>query len=146
VNHLLGGFFGSRLMKNIREKKGLTYGIHSSLQPYLKDGMWTISADINKANRELAFSEIRNEMKWLCEQPVSEEELAICKNHFLGSLVADVANPFSVIEKVRSVQINDLPPDYYQTLFAGVQTLAPNALQEIANRYLGGEWHQVSVG
>jgi predicted Zn-dependent peptidase len=146
VNHILGGFFGSRLMKNIREKKGLTYGIHSSLQPYLQDGMWLISADINTANRDLAFAEIESEMNRLREEPVSLSELHVCRNHFLGSLVADVATPFSVMEKVRSTYLHCLPADYYQNLFAAIQSIEPRQLQEVAARHLAGSWHRVSAG
>ncbi len=146
VNHLLGGFFGSRLMKNIREEKGLTYGIHSGLQPYLHDCSWVISADVNKANRDIAFAEIRSEMQRLCEELVSLAELDVCKNHFLGSLVADVATPFSVMEKVRTVQLSGLAANHYEKLFSEIQAITPEQFKNCANRYLSGDWHQVSVG
>lgn len=146
VNHLLGGFFGSRLMKNIREEKGLTYGIHSGLQPYLHDTVWTISADVNQANREVAFMEIRNEMSKLGQEQVSVTELNLCKNHFLGTLVADIATPFSVMEKVRTVHLNGLPPNYYEKLFSDIQAMTPQRVQTTATQYLLGDWHQVSVG
>ena len=56
-NHLLGGFFGSRLMKNIREEKGFTYGIYSSLNSFVRDGMFMVGADVNQSNLGLARSE-----------------------------------------------------------------------------------------
>lgn len=146
VNHLLGGFFGSRLMKNIREKKGLTYGIHATVQPYLHDTLWTISADVNTANLVVALAEIHHEVGQLCETEVSHDELMVCKNHFLGTLVADVATPFSVMEKIHTVYLNDLAHNHYEKLFRVIQTLTPAQFRAIATRYLGGDWHQVTVG
>lgn len=146
VNHLLGGFFGSRLMKNIREKKGLTYGIHASVQPYRHDSLWSISADVNKVNLEIARAEIQNEMQELADAEVSDAELQVCKNHFLGALVADVGTPFSVMEKMRTVFLHGLPQNHYQHLFDTIRQIDRARFREVARRYLAGPWHHVSVG
>ena len=134
-NHLLGGFFGSRLMKNIREEKGLTYGIYSSLNTFVHDGFFVVGADVNKANLEFAIREIRREVRALRDHPVQEEELELTKNHFIGSLQADMANLFSVIEKIKNIQLHQLPQSYYQDLFDRIDRVGPNDIIRIAGKY-----------
>jgi zinc protease len=147
LNHILGGYFGSRLMKNIREEKGLTYGIYSSLNNLQRDGFFMIGADVNKENRELAFSEINRELIRLREEKIEKDELEIAANHFLGALQLEVANPFSVTEKVKNIFVNDLPADYYQTIFDKVSSATPAQLAEIAAVHFPPEnLYKVAVG
>lgn len=146
-NQLLGGFFGSRLMKNIREEKGLTYGIYSTLNTFMHDGLFTIGADVNKANLALAISEIKNELRNLRSIPVNPEELLLAKNHLLGSLQADMANLFSVIEKIKNIQLHKLPENYYQDLFNRIDQVGPADILRTAGKYFNEETlFDVSVG
>ncbi|MEQ9591933.1 MAG: pitrilysin family protein, partial [Cyclobacteriaceae bacterium] len=121
LNHLLGGYFGSRLMKNIREDKGLTYGISSALQAFKNDSVFLIGADINKDKIELVFEEIRNELRSLIETPVTLSELSLAKNHFVGNLQIELASPFSVMEKIKKIELHELDQDYYQQLINKVE-------------------------
>jgi zinc protease len=147
LNHIFGGYFGSRLMKNIREEKGLTYGIHSSLNALQHDGFLMIGADVNKENRDLAFQEINREMLRLREDQVGEEELMIAGNHFLGSLQLEVANPFSLTEKIKNIYLNQLPSDFYQIVFDKVSTATPQQLVHTAATHFAVEnLYKVSVG
>lgn len=136
LNHILGGYFGSRLMKNIREEKGLTYGIYSSVNALQHDAFFVVGADVNKSNRDLAVEEIRKEIKNLREERVPADELEIARNHYLGALQLEVANPFSLTEKYRDIYTNQLPPDYYSRLFNEVSSLDAGALMNLANEYL----------
>jgi predicted Zn-dependent peptidase len=146
-NHLLGGFFGSRLMKNIREEKGLTYGIHSSLNTFVRDGFFVIGADVNKVNLEFAIREIRSELRNLRDHAVDEQELGLAKNHFIGSLQADMANLFSVIDKIKSIQLHHLPQRYYQDLFDRVDRVGPEDILRIAAKYFQDDsLFEVAVG
>jgi zinc protease len=147
LNHILGGYFGSRLMKNIREEKGLTYGIYSSLNNLQRDGFFMIGADVNKENRELAFSEINRELLRLREEKIGMDELEIAANHFLGALQLEVANPFSVTEKIKNIYVNGLPAGYYQTIFDKVSSATPEQLAEIAAAHFPPEnLYKVAVG
>lgn len=147
LNHILGGYFGSRLMKNIREEKGLTYGIHSSLNALQQDGFFAIGADVNRDNRDLAMDEISREMVRLSKEPIGDEEMRTAVNHFLGALQLEVANPFSVTEKVKNVYLNKLPADYYQVLFDKVRSATPTAMMEIADKHFQqDQLYRVSVG
>jgi predicted Zn-dependent peptidase len=135
ANHILGGFFGSRLMKNIREEKGLTYGIYSSIQPLNKDCFLTIGADVNVDKVDIALTEIKNEIERLIHQTISEEELLIAKNHFLGSLQLEVSNPFSAIEKIKTITLNQLDIKFYENLFASIKNFSPEELKATTEKH-----------
>ncbi len=146
-NHVLGGFFGSRLMKNIREEKGLTYGIHSSVNSLMNDSFFVISADVNKENEDLIFQEIKNELIDLQNINIGESELEAAKGHFTGSIQSDTANPFSVAEKLKTIKLFSLPDNYYQTLLERVYSITPEDLRITAESYLkDNDFHKVVVG
>ncbi len=147
LNHIFGGYFGSRLMKNIREEKGLTYGIYSSVTALRNDSFISVGTDVNKENRTLALQEIKNEMQVLCDQVVRSGELETARNHFIGSLQAEITTPFAHADKIRNLVLFGLPHDYYQTLIARIDALTATDLQEAANRYLNPEeFSTVTVG
>lgn len=136
ANHLLGGFFGSRLMKNIREEKGLTYGIYASVQPFVRDSIWVVGADVNKENLDLTIHEINHEINRLAQEPPPQNELEAARNHFLGSLQLDMANPFSVVEKIKTIALNGLSQNFYSELFSRITAVTPNDISAITRSYL----------
>lgn len=134
-NLVLGGYFGSRLMKNIREDKGLTYGIYSSVDSYIDDGCFYIEADINTEKVELALGEIYKEIDLINNSLVSEEELNIAKNYFCGSLLRGFDGPFTIMDKHRIIMDYNLPSDYYAELFNIIKSTTPNSIRDIGNQY-----------
>lgn len=146
LNHIFGGYFGSRLMKNIREEKGLTYGIYSSLNNLKNDAFFVIGADVNRANKDLAIQEINKELKLLCDNPIGIQELQTAKNHLLGSLQLEVANPFSVIDKIKTIHLYGLQEQFYSNLFKKILELNESTLQKVANDHLGNKITEVAVG
>lgn len=147
LTHILGGYFGSRLMKNVREEKGLTYGIHASIQPLLRDAFFVIGADVNRENRELTVQEIQNELKKLIDEPVPKNELEAARNHFIGSLQSEVTNAFAHGDKFKTILLNQLPHDYYQQMINRVDVLNAKDLQRIAEKYFTpSSFTEVSVG
>jgi zinc protease len=147
LNHILGGYFGSRLMKNIREEKGLTYGIHSSINSLKNDALFLIGTDVNKENQTLALSEIKVEIKKLQEDLVGLDELEVTKNHLLGSLQLEAANPFSLVEKIKAIRLNQLTPDFYNKLFNKISDSDAEMIKGVAQSYLNIETlFEVSVG
>jgi predicted Zn-dependent peptidase len=135
-NHILGGYFGSRLMKNIREEKGLTYGIYSSINPFRYDSFFVIGADVNKENRDLALDEIGKEIKRMRTELIDADELEIARNHFLGSLQSEVANPFSVTDKIKNIHLNGLSSHYYQNLFRKINGMSAKDLLGLGEEYV----------
>jgi zinc protease len=132
LNHILGGYFGSRLMKNIREEKGLTYGIYSSLNARLHASLLTIATDVNIDKIETTISEINKELDFLINTPVHSDELTIAKNHLLGNLQLEISNPFSAVEKIKHISLYNLPESYYTNLFDEVKRINGLELQTIA--------------
>lgn len=139
LNHLLGGYFGSRLMKNIREEKGLTYGISSSISMALHGNHFIIGADVNQENVDLAFSEVKKEMKRLREEAVESPELETARNHFIGNLQLEITTSFAHADKVKNLIIFGLPSDYYQQLIYRIDAVSANDLTEVANRHFRDE-------
>jgi zinc protease len=135
TNHLLGGFFGSRLMKNIREEKGLTYGIHSSIQNLKHASMLIISSDLNADKLDMALAEIKREIQEL--PTVSPTELEITKNHLIGSIQNDITTVFAAGEKIKTIILSNLPADYYQSLILNIDRVQPEDLERICAEHVG---------
>jgi len=147
LNHLLGGYFGSRLMKNIREEKGLTYGINSSISAFQNESLLMIGADVDKSNVALAVQEIKNELRKLRIEKVDSQELTVAKNHFIGSLQSDMANPFSVAEKIKNIQIFNLDKKFYQYLIDRVNQITPMEIKLAAESHFHEDsFLEVTVG
>lgn len=139
LNHIFGGYFGSRLMKNIREEKGLTYGINSSIAALKHASYLTIGTDVNKENTDLALHEIKNEMNTLCTELIGKSELETARNHFIGSIQSEITTPFAHADKIKNLLLFSLPANYYQELILKVDSLSQQDLLAAANTYLNPE-------
>ncbi|HLO80799.1 MAG TPA: pitrilysin family protein [Chitinophagaceae bacterium] len=139
LNALFGGFFGSRLMSNIREDKGYTYGIHSYFQNHMSESAWMVSTEAGKDVCEKTVQEVYNEMKLLREEPVSDEELLLVKNYLIGSILGDLDGPFHIIGRWKNIILNNLPGDYFVTSVDAIKNVTPAELQVLANKYLQPE-------
>jgi zinc protease len=145
--HILGGYFGSRLMKNIREEKGLTYGIHASLHPLQHDSFVLIGADVDKENIELTLTEIRKELKTLRAEKIDTNELETAKNHFIGSLQSEITTPFAHADKLKSIFLSGLPHDFYQQMILRVNDMTAENIMAVCETYLHEDsFSTVSVG
>jgi predicted Zn-dependent peptidase len=147
LNHALGGYFGARLMKNIREEKGLTYGIYSSIYSLKNAGYLTIFTDVKKENRDVAIVEIKNELHKLQSQLISTSEFNTIQNHYIGSLQTELATPFAHAEKLKSILLYNLDHFYYQNLLKEINALTPDSLLVTAKKYFNpSSFSVVSVG
>lgn len=147
LNHILGGYFGSRLMKNIREEKGLTYGIYASIHTLMRDSYLVIGADVNKENLEFTFDEIRGELRRLSQEPIPTEELETARNHFIGSLQAEITTPFSHADKLKNLLLYELGKDYYTRLIQRIDTISAEDLMAAADKYYSEDsFYEIAVG
>lgn len=147
ANHVFGGYFGSRLMRNIREEKGLTYGIYSAIHPLKNETYFVVSTDVNKENADLAITEIKSELKKLRSETMGNNELELAKNHFLGSLQTEISNPFAHTEKIKTIELNRLPAEYYQHLFTAVKEVSVNQIKQLINQHLHESiWLTIKAG
>ena len=136
LNNVFGGFFGSRLMSNIREEKGYTYGIHSYLQNHMQQSAWLISTEAGKDVCEATINEVYKEMKLLREEVIGEEELLLVRNFMIGSILGDLDGPFQIIAKWKNIILNNLDADYFYDSVKEIKTVTAVELQEMANKYL----------
>jgi predicted Zn-dependent peptidase len=147
LNHILGGYFGSRLMKNIREEKGLSYGISSSLHALKNDSYLVIGADVNSENVSLAFDEIGKELNRLRIEKIDEEELTIARNHFIGSLQLEITTSFAHADKIKNIILFNLSPQYYQNMIVRVDAITAEDLMRTADRYFAeNSFIEIAVG
>jgi predicted Zn-dependent peptidase len=136
LNTLFGGYFGSRLMSNIREEKGYTYGIHSYLASHFEQTAWMISTEAGREVCDATIKEVYHEMKVLRDEPVDDEELMLVRNYLLGSLLGDLDGPFHIINRWKSYILNGLDEKYFYEATETIRKITPARLQELANRYL----------
>ncbi|HET6996378.1 MAG TPA: pitrilysin family protein [Chitinophagaceae bacterium] len=139
LNSLFGGFFGSRLMSNIREDKGYTYGIHSYLQNHIHESAWMISTEAGKDVCEAAITEIYKEMKTLREEAVDDEELLLVRNFMMGSILGDLDGPFQIIARWKNIILNGLDENYFYNSINTIKSISAEELQGLAQKYLKPE-------
>jgi zinc protease len=147
LNTILGGYFGSRLMKNIREEKGFTYGINSSISSLDLSGYKVISTEVSPKNCRKTVDEIFKEIKILQNVPPPEEEMEIIRNYMSGELVRMFDGPFAIAESFRSSWEFGLDNNYYQKLSEKILKIKPEEITELARTYYKiDELYQVTVG
>lgn len=132
---ILGGFFGSRLMQNIREDKGYTYGIYSNVQHLKHASIFNIASEVGSDVSLKALEEIHKEIKKLREEEVKKEELNLVKNYMSGNLLKSLNGPFALGEMVKTVDEFDLEPQYYQSFLKNIQNTTAEEVQKIAQKY-----------
>lgn len=136
LNNLFGGFFGSRLMSNIREEKGYTYGIHSFLENHIRESAWVISTEAGKDVCEATIEEVYKEMKILREELIDDEELLLVKNYMMGANLGDIDGPFQVIARWKSLILNDLDENYFYDSMKIIKNISAEELKDLSNKYL----------
>lgn len=147
LNTVLGGYFGSRLMANIREDKGYTYGIGSGLNSFKQGGAFFIATEVGADVCRSAITEIENEISLLKNELVPDEELSLVRNFMLGSLLGSLENVFSHADKFKSIYFAGLDYDYYDRYAVTVKTTTAAQIRELANKYLNfDQFYKVIVG
>ena len=136
---LLGGYFGSRLMSNIREQKGYTYGISAGYASYPDQGVLTISTET--ANQYVAplIAEVYREITRLQDEQVSSEELSMVKNYMLGDLCRSCESAFSLADGWIFLQVYGLKDTYFADAMQAIKDITPGEIQDLACKYLRKE-------
>ena len=139
LNTLFGGYFGSRLMGNIREDKGYTYGIHSYVQNHLQQTAWMISTDAGKDVSEATVEEVYKEMKLLREELVGDEELLLVRNYLIGTILGDLDGPFQIMGRWKNIILNQLDEKYFYNSIDVIKTITAEEIRTLAKKYLNPE-------
>ncbi len=145
---IFGGYFSSRLMKNIREEKGYTYGIESELDTFRYDGSFGVSADVANENLVNVRREIDIEIDKLLQQPVPSTELDMVRAYLAGSIAMELDGPFGHGYRHRAALIKDYDPVVLLSqLDDAVRDISPAELQDLAQTYLSkGDDYEVILG
>ncbi len=137
ATEILGGYFGSRLMKNIREEKGYTYGIHASLVNLQQASYLIIGTDVKKNFTQHTIDEIHKEITLLQSTPVGKVELETVKNYMIGTFQSSITSPFSLMDKFKSIHFHGLTYDYYNNYLTTIQAITQEEILEVSNKYFG---------
>ena len=142
---LFGGYFGSRLMSNIRENKGYTYGISAGLLPYPGESVLTIATDTACAYVRPLVKEVYAEMERLQTERVSDDELTRVRHYMLGETCRSYESVFSLSDAWIFLQISGLHSSYFSDISQAINTVTPDELRELARKYLCKENLKVVV-
>ncbi len=135
VNAILGGYFGSRLMTNIREDKGYTYGIGSAIVSLHNTGYFFIASEVGSDVTDLAIKEVYNEIEKLQQEKVGDEELNLVRNYLLGSMLRNFDGPFYIADSFKSVLEYGLDNGYFQKYIDTVRSITPDEIRNLAQQY-----------
>ena len=136
VNEILGGYFGSRLMSNIREQKGYTYGIRSVVSSLKHASFWAVSTDVKKQFWKQTLEEIYSELSDLKNRLVPDEELETVKNYMQGTFVSSIDTPFALADKFKTIHYSGLDYGYFHQYFKAITEIDQNRIQALSQKYL----------
>ena len=147
LNTILGGYFGSRLMSNIREDKGYTYGIGSAVASMKQEGYFFISTEVGADVTNSAIEEIYKEIEILKDEHVDNEELEMARNYMLGTFLKGMDGAFQLAERFKSIYLYDLDYSYYDRYLQKIKTIQADELRDLARKYfdLSG-FYEIVVG
>ena len=133
---LLGGYFGSRLMSNIREDKGYTYGIGAGIVTYPGVSVLAISTEAANEYAEAVITEVYKEMDRLCNERVPQSELDMVKNYMLGDWCRSYEGPFSLSDAWIYVETGGLDKEFFVRSIDSIQSITCEEVQTLAQKYL----------
>ncbi len=143
---LLGGFFGSRLMKNLREDKGFTYGIHSGIMQLEEASMLTIGTETGNEHVEAALVEIDRELQIITTTLPTEDELSVIKNYMTGQLVKEAGGAMAQADLLRFRILNGLDEDHHKETLDRINGVTPEEVLGAADEYLQAASFSKNIG
>jgi len=136
LNTVLGGYFGSRLMTSIREEKGFTYDIASSMDQMLYDGCFYISTDVSGKYLDATLKEIYEQMDILCQEKIGKKELNMVKNYLTGNFLNMIDGPLNVSTVAKTLKLVNLPFSAFEAWLEGIIQTNAEDIREVAQKYL----------
>lgn len=145
LNCILGGYFNSRLMSNIREDKGYTYGIDSALVPFRFGNVMVVVSDVATDKENQTIEEIFKEMNILQNENVSQNELSIVKNYLTGEMLRSTDGVAEISENYEYILRNKLRQDYNSYMINQIRNITSEKIRETAQKYLSPDSFLCSV-
>ncbi len=134
TNTILGGYFGSRLMSNLREDKGMTYGVSSFISSFLHGSYFAIATEVNIKQTKEALKEIEKEIRILQNEKIDSGELNLVKNYIYGNFIKNFDGPFALAEMFMAVNNFGLSFDYYQESLKKMMAISAEDVLETAQK------------
>ncbi len=147
LNTILGGYFGSRLMANIREDKGYTYGIGSAVASMMQGGYFFVASEVGTDVCTKAIDEIYKEIELLKHELVANDELQMVKNYMLGSFLKGIDGAFNIADRWKGLLFYNLGFEYYESFVNTVKTISPEEIMHLADKYFARDsFYELVVG
>lgn len=139
LSTILGGYFGSRLMQNLRENNGFTYGVYSAMVNFQHTGYLAIATQVGSEVKEQALNEIAREIERLRQEPVAEEELSLVKNIMAGEMMRILDGPFGIADVTTENILCGFDNSHIQYNLERIRQTTAEELQALAQKYLSAE-------
>ncbi len=136
LNTILGGYFGSRLVADLREKRGLAYHIYSSLDCMQKSAMLVIGMETNRRNLKKSLLGVNQNLLKLIENPINNEELRMTKNYLMGQIMGHLDGPVRITNLLKSLVFEGVDLSYITHLIQEIQNINSERIRILASRYL----------
>ena len=133
---LLGGYFGSRLMSNVREENGYTYHIAAELDAYGRRNAFMISSECDCQYVDPLIKEVYNEIDRLVNEPIPEEEVELVRNYILGELTREYEGQFAKAEVFINAMLSGEEFESVNDYLQVVRNITAAELEEVARNYL----------
>jgi len=148
MNHLLGGGgFGSKLMEEVREKRGLVYGVYSYFIPLAAPGPFIITLQTRAEQAEKAAQVVRDVMKTLADGKIDKKQLDATKSNLVGSFAQRMDSNRERVGLLSMIGFYQMPLDYLQNWTAHVQSVTLSDVRRMAKAYLQtDDWNILQVG
>jgi predicted Zn-dependent peptidase len=143
LNTILGDYFGSRLMTNIREEKGYTYGVGTMIAELHQTGYFLIATEVGKKVKDDTINEIKYELNRLQNEKVKQDELQLVKNYMLGQLLKSADGPYSMTDLFLSAEMYGKDLEFYNEALVSIQKITAERIQELALKYLN--WDDMTI-
>lgn len=136
MNTILGGYFGSRINYNLREKHGYTYGARSGFSARLFPGDFSVDTDVRNEVTDSSITLIIEELKRIISEEVTDDELQLVKNYLTGIFPLQLETANAVATRVINLKLYGLPKDYYSTYISKINTLTKEDILNTAKKYI----------
>jgi len=136
LNMVLGGYFGSRLMQELREKEGLTYGIGTYFKPLWQGRSWNLSGEMNSANTKKAIDSIKHIFEELQQTKIPKEELERAKKYYAGVFRSGFDGPFAQATKALQTLVRNYDTRYYADTLEHIWSIDSESLLSLAQNEL----------
>lgn len=147
LSTITGGYFGSRLMQNLRERNGYTYGISSGLAYFGNQSLFVISSDVNINQTQAALDACFEELQRLQDEDISDAELETAKNYIMGEQIRDLDNSVSILKRYLIWNHFNSDEKEFRNIIDHVKSIDAERIKNLAKKhFVHNKFTQIVVG